>query len=134
MVEPDQTTAILSVIRSFFTAVNTQNWSAMSSYTLANGYATLRRNNSETIHICLADLPARLEKVVQVKFAGKSVEETFEDPEVKVDEDLAAVWARFRVLVEGEVKARGTNVFVLHRMEGGEWKISGLADRNVAVD
>jgi hypothetical protein len=134
MAEPkDQTPAILTVVRSFFAALNTQRWSDLSNYFLPGGYAALRRNTDDLLHVSLADFPGRIEKIANSKFAGKTFEETFENPVVHVDEDLAVVWANFKLLVEGAVVARGSNVFVLHRMVDGGWKISGLADRNVGV-
>jgi hypothetical protein len=126
----DQKEAVLAVCSSLLHCVKTQNWSNMHNFTLPEGHAA-QRNGTDIVLISLADFPASLEKIVDSTWPGKSIEETFDDPEVMVDEDLAVVWAGFRFLVDGEVVVKGRNVFGLHRMEGGAWKISYIADRKV---
>ena len=55
------------------------------------------------------------------------VEERIHDPLVRVDNDLAVVWAPFEFLVDGKVDHCGTDLFNLVRTEG-RWLIASVAD------
>jgi hypothetical protein len=59
---------------------------------------------------------------------GKSqIEERIHDPLVRIDNDLAVVWAPFDFLVDGKVDHCGTDLFNLVRA-GGKWVIANVAD------
>jgi hypothetical protein len=55
------------------------------------------------------------------------VEEMFIDPEVRIYEDLAMVWSKSEVKLDGNVISVGMNVICLHKIEG-RWKITSIAD------
>jgi hypothetical protein len=55
------------------------------------------------------------------------VEERFIDPEVRIYEDLAMVWSKNEVKLDGNVISVGMNVISLHKIEG-RWKITSIAD------
>ena len=55
------------------------------------------------------------------------IEERIQNPLVRIDHDLAMVWARFEVLVDGQVDHCGTDLFNLVR-EDGKWLIASVAD------
>jgi len=54
-------------------------------------------------------------------------EERIHDPLVRVDRDLAMVWAPFELLVDGKPDHCGTDLFNLIHT-GGKWLIAGIAD------
>ena len=59
---------------------------------------------------------------------GKAqIEERIHDPLVRVDNDLAVVWAPFDFLVDGKVDHCGTDLFNLVRADG-KWLIASVAD------
>jgi len=59
---------------------------------------------------------------------GKAqIEERIHDPLVRVDNDLAVVWAPFDFLVDGKVDHCGTDLFNLVRADG-KWVIASVAD------
>ena len=59
---------------------------------------------------------------------GKAhIEERIHDPLVRVDNDLAVVWAPFEFLVDGKVDHCGTDLFNLVRTDG-KWLIASIAD------
>src|SRR5271154_5104107 len=59
---------------------------------------------------------------------GKThIEERIHDPLVRIDHDLAMVWAPFEFLVDGKVDHCGTDLFNLVR-EDGKWLIASVAD------
>ena len=55
------------------------------------------------------------------------MEERIHDPVVRIDHDLAVVWAPFEFLVDGKKDHCGTDLFnVVHT--DGKWVIAGIAD------
>lgn len=55
------------------------------------------------------------------------IEERIHDPLIRIDNDLAVVWAPFDFLVDGKVDHCGTDLFNLVRKDG-RWLIAGIAD------
>ena len=55
------------------------------------------------------------------------VEERFHHPLVRVDDDIAVVWSRYDVLVDGEVHHWGTNILSFLKQDG-RWRVSAVAD------
>jgi hypothetical protein len=126
----------LEICRSLFAALNSGNYKQMYNYIIPTGHAALRRTDAEGPQILTMTLPellAMAEGLVKSMFEGKKFEETFDDPEVRIDEDLAMVWVKTRLLADGKEVGRGTNVIALHKMKDGEWKISSITDRCVIV-
>lgn len=58
-------------------------------------------------------------------------EENFIDIEVRIHEDLAMVWAKNEVKVDGKVISVGYNAISLHKM-AGDWKITSISDTAAA--
>jgi hypothetical protein len=59
---------------------------------------------------------------------GKAqIAERIHNPLVRIDHDLAVVWAPFEFLVDGKVDHCGTDLFNLVRTDG-KWLIAGVAD------
>jgi hypothetical protein len=55
------------------------------------------------------------------------IEERIHDPLVRIDHDLAVVWAPFDFLVDGKVDHCGTDLFNMVRVDG-TWMIASVAD------
>ncbi|HTM35527.1 MAG TPA: nuclear transport factor 2 family protein [Terriglobales bacterium] len=55
------------------------------------------------------------------------IEEKIHNPLVRIDHDLAVVWAPFEFLVDGKVDHCGTDLFNLVRIDG-RWLIASVAD------
>ncbi|HVV22119.1 MAG TPA: nuclear transport factor 2 family protein [Pseudonocardiaceae bacterium] len=55
------------------------------------------------------------------------LEERFHEPLVRVDDDIAMVWAHYDFLVDGAVHHWGTNILSLLK-ENGRWRVSAVAD------
>jgi hypothetical protein len=55
------------------------------------------------------------------------IEERIHHPLVRIDHDLAVVWAPFEFLVDGKVDHCGTDLFNLVRVDG-KWLIASVAD------
>ena len=54
-------------------------------------------------------------------------EERIHDPLIRIDNDLAVVWAPFDFLVDGKVDHCGTDLINLVRVDG-KWIVASLAD------
>lgn len=57
----------------------------------------------------------------------KHLEERIHDPLVRMDHDLAVVWAPFEFLVDGKKDHCGTDLFSIVHTDG-KWLIAGIAD------
>jgi len=57
----------------------------------------------------------------------KHMEERIHDPLVRIDHDLAVVWAPFEFLVDGKKDHCGTDLFNIVHTDG-KWLIAGIAD------
>lgn len=55
------------------------------------------------------------------------IEERIHDPLIRIDNDLAVVWAPFNFLVDGKIDHCGTDLFNLVRVDG-RWVIASVAD------
>lgn len=55
------------------------------------------------------------------------IEERIHDPLIRIDNDLAVVWAPFDFLIDGKVDHCGTDLFNLVRKDG-KWLIGSVAD------
>jgi hypothetical protein len=55
------------------------------------------------------------------------IEERIHDPLIRIDNDLAVVWAPFDFLIDGKVDHCGTDLFNLVRKDG-KWLIASVAD------
>ena len=55
------------------------------------------------------------------------IEERIHNPLVRIDHDLAVVWAPFEFLVDGKIDHCGTDLFNLVRIDG-KWLIASVAD------
>jgi hypothetical protein len=58
---------------------------------------------------------------------SSQIEERIHDPLVRIDNDLAVVWAPFDFFVNGKLDHCGTDLFNLVRQEG-KWLIAAIAD------
>jgi len=58
---------------------------------------------------------------------GRKLEERIHDPLIRIDEDLAVIWAPYEFMVDGKVDHCGVDLVEAVRRDG-RWLISGLAD------
>jgi hypothetical protein len=54
------------------------------------------------------------------------IEERIHDPEVRIDRDLAVVWAPFNFFIDGKLDHCGRDLFSLNK-KNGKWQIVALA-------
>jgi hypothetical protein len=113
--------AVLVPIKAMFDGMAKHDAAAIKAQVLPGGMMVLMRDGK----------PAQMtfeEFAERVGKPGKSqIEERIHDPLVRIDNDLAVVWAPFEFLVDGKVDHCGTDLFNLVRTDG-KWVIASVAD------
>jgi hypothetical protein len=120
MSKPDDQ-AVLAPINEMFAAMSKHDAVALKKPLLPGGTMVLMRDGkpNQLTFDAFADMVGK---------PGKAqIEERIHDPLLRVDNDLAVVWAPFDFLVDGKVDHCGTDLFNLVRTEG-KWLIAAVAD------
>ena len=117
---PDEE-AVLVPITAMFDGMAKRDAAAIRKPLLPGGTLVLMRDGKPTqmTFDAFADLVGK---------PGKAqIAERIHDPLVRIDNDLAVVWAPFEFLVDGKVDHCGTDLFNLVRTDG-KWLIASIAD------
>jgi hypothetical protein len=113
--------AVLAPIHAMFDGMSKRDAAAIKAPTLPGGTMVLMRDGK----------PTRMTFEAFAERVGKpgttQIEERIHNPLVRVDNDLAVVWAPFDFLVDGKVDHCGTDLFNLVRVDG-KWMIASVAD------
>ena len=113
--------AVLEPIHAMFDGMSKRDATAIKAPTLPGGTMVLMRDGK----------PAQMTFKAFADRVGKpgktQIEERIHDPLVRIDNDLAVVWAPFDFLVDGKVDHCGTDLFNLVRVDG-KWMIASVAD------
>ena len=113
--------AVLAPITAMFDGMAKHDAAALKKPLLPGGTMVLMREGkpNQMTFDAFAELVGR---------PGKAqIEERIHDPLVRIDNDLAVVWAPFEFLVDGKVDHCGTDLFNLVRTDG-KWLIASIAD------
>lgn len=117
---PDEQ-AVLEPITAMFDGMAKRDADAIKKPVLAGGTMVLMRDGKPT-QMTFEDFANRVGKP-----GTTHIEERIHDPLVRIDNDLAMVWAPFEFLVDGKVDHCGTDLFNLVRVDG-KWLIAGVGD------
>jgi hypothetical protein len=113
--------AVLAPIHAMFDGMSKHDAAAIRAPTLPGGTMVLMRDGKPA-QMTFEDFAERVGK------PGKAqIEERIHDPLVKIDNDLAVVWAPFDFQVDGKVDHCGTDLFNMVRVDG-KWTIASVAD------
>jgi hypothetical protein len=112
---------VLASVHAMFDGMAKRDPAAIEEQTLPGGTMVLMRDGKPT----QMTFEAFAERVG--KPGTTHIEERIHDPLVRIDNDLAMVWAPFEFLVDGNVDHCGTDLFNLIRTDG-RWLIAGVAD------
>ena len=113
--------AVLAPIHAMFDGMANRDAAAIKAPTLPGGALVLMRDGKPT----QMTFEAFAERVGK---PGKTqIEERIHDPLVRIDNDLAVVWAPFSFLVDGKVDHCGTDLFNMVHVDG-RWIIASVAD------
>lgn len=113
--------AVLAPVLAMFDGMAKRDATAIKAPLLPGGAMVLMRDGKPTqmTFDAFADRVARP--------GTTKIEERIHDPLVRIDNDLAVVWAPFDFLVDGKVDHCGTDLINLVRVEG-KWLIASVAD------
>jgi Putative lumazine-binding len=113
--------AVLAPIAQLFDGMAKRNAAAIKKPLLTGGTMVLMRDGKPS-QMTFEDFADRLGKP-----GTTHIQEQIHDPLVRIDHDLAVVWAPFEFLVDGKVDHCGTDLFNLVRTDG-KWVIASIAD------
>ncbi|MEK6318970.1 MAG: hypothetical protein V4807_31535 [Burkholderia gladioli] len=124
--KPIQTTAaeqaVLAPLLSLLDGLRRRDQAAMLAQIMPNGGATIIREG-RALHYTLRALFER-------ELPPGEVDEQVFDPEVRVDDDIAMIWAPYKVFLDGRLHHSGTNILNLVRQSDGRWLIAGVLDNS----
>jgi hypothetical protein len=113
--------AVLAPVNAMFAGMAKRDAAAIKEPLLPGGTMVLMRDGK----------PAQMTFDAFAERVGRpgttQIEERIHDPLVRIDNDLAVVWAPFEFLVDGKVDHCGTDLFNLVRANG-KWLIASVAD------
>ena len=113
--------AVMAPIQAMFDGMTKRDAAAIKEPLLAGGILVLMRNGKPT----QMSFDTFAEHVARP--GATHIEERIHDPLVRIDNDLAVVWAPFEFLVDGKVDHCGTDLFNLVRVDS-KWLIASVAD------
>jgi putative lumazine-binding protein len=113
--------AVMVPINQMFDGMSKRDAAAIKKPVLAGGSMVLMRDGKPT-QMTFEDFATRVGKP-----GTTQIQERIHDPLVRIDHDLAVVWAPFEFLVDGKVDHCGTDLFNLVRVDGN-WIIASVAD------
>jgi hypothetical protein len=113
--------AVLSPITQLFDGMEKRDAAMIKKPLLIGGTMVLMRDGKPN-RMTFEDFADRVGKP-----GTTHIQERIYDPLVRIDHDLAVVWAPFEFLVDGKVDHCGTDLFNLVRADG-KWVIASVAD------
>src|SRR5271156_2056117 len=113
--------AVLAPVKALFDGMAKRDPEAIKQPLLPGGTMVLMRDGKPT-QMTFEAFADRVGKPGTAQIA-----ERIHDPLVRIDNDLAVVWAPFEFLVNGKVDHCGTDLFNLIRQDG-KWLIASVAD------
>jgi hypothetical protein len=118
--ESDQ--AVLAPFQAFLDGMAKYDQAAMRATVQPEGSVALLRKD-KIIRNTLAGF------IDHIKPGKDRIEERIYDPLVRVDDNLAIIWARYDFRVNGKVVHCGTDLVHLVKQDG-KWVIAGIADNS----
>jgi len=113
--------AVLAPVMALFTGMTKRDPELMKKVLLTGGTMVLMRDGKPT----QMTFEAFVDRVGRP--GTTHIEERIHNPLVRIDRDLAVVWAPFEFLADGKVDHCGTDLFNLVRVDG-RWLIASVAD------
>jgi hypothetical protein len=113
--------AVLAPITQLFDGMAQRDAAMIRKPLLSGGTMVLMRDGKPS-QMTFEDFADRVGKP-----GTTQIQERIHDPLVRIDHDLAVVWAPFEFLVDGKVDHCGTDLFNLVRTDG-KWVIASIAD------
>jgi hypothetical protein len=115
--------AVLAPINAMFAGMSARDAAAIKQPAIPGATMVLMRDGKPS----QMTIEAFAERVGKPSPSGKPIAERIHDPLIRIDNDLAVVWAPFDFLVDSKVDHCGTDLFNLIRTDG-KWLIASVAD------
>lgn len=112
---------VLAPVQAMFDGMAKRDAAAIKEPLLPGGMLVLMRDG-KPVQMTFEDFANRVARPGTTHIA-----ERIHDPLVRIDRDLAVVWAPFEFLVDGRVDHCGTDLFNLVHTDG-KWLIAGVSD------
>jgi Putative lumazine-binding len=113
--------AVMAPIMQMFDGMEKRDSSMIKKPLLSGGTMVLMRDG-KPVQMTFENFADRVGKP-----GTTHIQERIHDSLVRIDHDLAVVWAPFEFLVDGKVDHCGTDLFNLVHTDG-KWVIAGIAD------
>ncbi|MGA8530628.1 MAG: nuclear transport factor 2 family protein [Acidobacteriaceae bacterium] len=113
--------AVLAPVQALFDGMAHRDAAAILAPLVPGGSLTLMRDG-KPVQISFNEFAARVAKPGTTR-----IEERIHHPLVRIDHDVAVVWAPFDFLSDGKVDHCGTDLFSLVLING-QWRIAAIAD------
>ena len=113
--------AVLAPVTALFNGMSKRDTEAIKKPLLPGGSLVLMRDG-KPVQMTFEDFASRV-----AKSGTTHIEERIHDPLVRIDHDLAVVWAPFEFLEDGKVDHCGTDLLNLVRTNG-KWLIASITD------
>lgn len=113
--------AVLAPVQAMFDGMANRDAAAIKAPWIPGGTLVLMRDGTPT-QMTADAFADRVGKPGKTK-----LEERIHDPLIRIDNDLAVVWAPFEFLIDGKVDHCGTDLFNVVRKDG-KWLIASVAD------
>jgi hypothetical protein len=118
---PPEQQAVLAPVKALFDGMAKRDVEAIKKPLLNGGSLVLMRDG-KPVQMTFEDFAKRVAAT-----DNSRIEERIHNPIVRIDHDLAVVWAPFEFVVDGKVDHCGTDLFNLVRTDG-KWLIASIAD------
>ena len=120
----------LAVVNRFFEGMRAHDTAAISGTLFAG--ATLVTTSADNTGKPVARTESMSTFLETVAKTTAKLDERISSPEVRVEDNLATVWARYELYVDGKYNHCGIDAFQLVRTDAG-WKIASIADTRRAT-
>jgi hypothetical protein len=122
---PEAEAEVLTVVRAMLAVIETRDVASVAAHVDSTTRFTLLRPSPGGTRVAVISGARFFELITRP--GGPPAKELIRNPEVRIDGDLATVWAEYQVIVNGAVDHCGYDAFHLARV-GGTWKVVNVSD------
>lgn len=118
----NDTAAVEAVVQHFFDGLNTADTAVLQQALLPQARLHTISPAGEVHRVSLEEFITQILRV-----GGRGLREETLHQRLWIDGPMAAVWAPYQLMINGQFSHCGVNLFQLVR-HGGEWKIEAITD------
>lgn len=120
-----QEEAVLMPLQKVLEGIAKHDRDEVQRQLLPGGSATLMRDGKPV----QLSFDAFVERIPE---STEQLEERIHDPQIRIDDNIAIIWAPYEFFIHGVIDHRGTDVVYLIR-EDGQWLIAAIGDNSRKV-